>query len=262
MNHRSLSASLSGLPLGPLRYFDSVGSTNDEATRWADEGAPHLSLVVAGEQTSGKGRMGRRWHTSPGGAIAVSLVLRPDQLGLISPPRTTGLGALAVCEALQENYGLESRIKWPNDVLVGDRKLSGVLVEANWLGEELQAVILGIGINVALDSVPPAGELDFPATSVEAEFGSPVDRWELLRNVLKALLAWLPHLDQARFLQAWQEQLAYRHEMVQMIRDGERPVEGRLLGLGDDGSLRLEAPSGVEVTFQTGEIHLRAVDRS
>ena len=262
MAHSSLQSCISGLPLGLLRYLDSVGSTNDEATRWADEGAPHLSLVVAGEQTSGKGRMGRRWYTPPGGALAVSLVLRPEQLSLISPPRITGLGALAVCEALQENYGLEAQVKWPNDVLVGDRKLAGVLVEASWLGEELQAVILGIGINVALDSVPPEGELDFPATSVESAFGSPVDRWELLRDVLEVLLVWLPHLDQARFLRAWQRQLAYRYEWVQLIRDGEQPVEGRLLGLGDDGSLRLESPSGKEVTFQAGEIHLRAVDRS
>jgi BirA family biotin operon repressor/biotin-[acetyl-CoA-carboxylase] ligase len=167
-----------------------------------------------------------------------------------------------VCEALQENYGLGAQVKWPNDVLVGNHKLAGVLVEASWLGEELQAAILGIGINVALDSVPPAGELDFPATSVEAALGSPVDRWGLLRNVLETLLVWLPHLDQARFLQAWQGQLAYLHEWVQLIRDGEEPVEGRLLGLGDDGSLLLESPSGKEMTFQAGEIHLRAVDRS
>jgi BirA family biotin operon repressor/biotin-[acetyl-CoA-carboxylase] ligase len=262
MDHSSLQACVSGLPLGQLRYFNSVGSTNDEAVRWADEGASHLSLVAAGEQTSGKGRMGRRWYTPPGGALAVSLVLRPDQLDLFSPPRIAGLGALAVCEALQGNYGLAAQVKWPNDVLVGDRKLAGVLVEASWLGEELQAVILGIGINVALDSLPPAGELDFPATSVEAALGSPVDRWGLLRNVLEALLVWLPYLDQARFLQAWQGQLAYLHERVRLVRHGKEPVEGLLLGLGDDGSLRLESPSGEEETFQAGEIHLRVVDRS
>lgn len=262
MDHSSLQTCLSGLPLGQLRYLNSVGSTNDEAARWAHEGAPHLSLVASGEQTSGKGRMGRRWYTPPGGALAVSLVLRPDQLDLISPPRITGLGALAVCEALQENYGLAAQVKWPNDVLVGDHKIAGVLVEASWLGEELQAVILGIGINVALDSVPPVCELDFPATSVEAALGSPIDRWGLLRNVLQALLVWLPYLDQARFLQAWQGQLAYLHERVRLIRDGKEPVEGLLLGLGDDGSLRLESPSGEQMTFQAGEIHLRVVDRS
>ena len=262
MDYSSLQACTSGLPLGLLRYFDNIGSTNDEALRWADEGAPHLSLVAAGEQTSGKGRMGRRWYTPPGGALAVSLVLRPDQLDLISPPRITGLGALAVCEALQEKYGLRTQVKWPNDVLVGDHKIAGVLVEASWLSEELQAAILGIGINVALDSVPPAGELDFPATSVEAALGSPVDRWGLLRNVLEALLVWLPYLDQARFIQAWQGQLAYLHERVRLIRDGKEPVVGRLLGLGDHGSLRLESPSGEELTFQAGEIQLRAVDRS
>jgi BirA family biotin operon repressor/biotin-[acetyl-CoA-carboxylase] ligase len=167
-----------------------------------------------------------------------------------------------VCEALQENYGLGAQVKWPNDVLVGDHKIAGVLVEASWLGEELQAVILGIGSTVALDSVPPVCELDFPATSVEAALGSPIDRWGLLRNVLQALLVWLPYLDQARFLQAWQGQLAYLHERVRLIRDGKEPVEGLLLGLGDDGSLRLESPSGEQMTFQAGEIHLRVVDRS
>jgi BirA family biotin operon repressor/biotin-[acetyl-CoA-carboxylase] ligase len=123
-------------------------------------------------------------------------------------------------------------------------------------------VILGIGINVALESVPPAGEVDFPATSVEAAIGIPVDRWDLLRYVLSALLDWLPHLDQERFILAWQGKLAYRNKLVQLIRERDEPVEGRLAGLGEDGSLLVEIPSGEKRAFRIGEVRLRAVDRS
>jgi BirA family biotin operon repressor/biotin-[acetyl-CoA-carboxylase] ligase len=258
MSYNPLQACISGLALGKARYYDSIGSTNDEAMRWAAEGAPHLSLVVADEQTSGKGRWGRRWYTSPRGGLAVSLVLRAEQILSAYPQRVTGLGALVTSEALEKKYHLPAKIKWPNDVLAGDRKVAGVLVEASWSGDALQAMILGIGINVAHDSVPPAGVLDFPATSVEAELGHPVDRWDLLRRVLEEFLDWLPHLDRTRFIQAWQEKLAYRQEWIQLTRDGEPLGEGRLLGLGEDGSLWLESADGEEVSFQTGELQLRA----
>jgi len=263
MDLNTLQECLSGLPLGSLSYFDSLGSTNVQAMHWIEAGAPHLSLVVANEQTAGRGRQGRRWHTRPGGALAFSLVLRADMLGAYSTSsRLTGLGALAVCDALHEEYALPAKIKWPNDVLVGGRKLAGVLVEASWQGEEFKSAVVGIGINVALDSVPPDGELEFPATSVEAALGNPIDRWMLLRAVLEAFITWLPHWESAKFLQSWDEHLAYRHDWVQLIRGGREPVVGRLLGLGEDGSLQLALPSGKVVAFPTGDVSLRIVDRS
>lgn len=260
MGSNVLQQSLSDLPLGAVRDFDSLGSTNDEALHWANQGAPHLALVLAEEQTAGRGRHGRRWHTPPGVALAISLILRAEKLGSFPLPYLTGLGALGVCTALQDSYDLEAQIKWPNDVIVEGKKLAGVLVETSWQGGDLEFAILGIGINVAQGSVPPAHELDFPATSVEACIGRQVDRTVLLRNVLESVLSWLPRLEERNFINAWEQQLAYRSQHVRLTKQGDEPIEGRLLGLGEDGSVRLRLLSGEELTYPIGQIRLRAVD--
>lgn len=262
MDLNTLQSRLSALQLGQIAYFDIIDSTNEYALRWAEQGAQHLSLVIAGEQTAGRGRSGRTWFSPPSAALAFSLVLNPEQLGSDQITRITGLGALGVCQVLKEMYGLGSQIKWPNDVLVGESKLAGILAEAGWKGDELQTVVLGIGINVAQNSVPPESRLNFPATSVETALGRSVDRWGLLKEVLEAILGWLPYLDRTEFLLAWEENLAYRMEQVQLISESSEPLEGRLLGLGHDGSLRLEIPGGETRLIQVGELHLRVVDRS
>ena len=258
MDLRALQSILADLPLGSLAYFNVLDSTNAQAERWVEDGVPHLSLVVADEQTAGRGRSGRAWFTPRGAGLAFSLILRPEQIESASIPRLTGLGALAVCEVLQSKYDLQAQIKWPNDVLVGGRKLTGVLVEADWQGDEIRSAVLGIGINVAPDSVPPESE----ATCVETALGSPIDRWTLLREVLRVLLSRLLDIDQDEFLQAWEGNLVYQREWVQLLREGSEPVIGRLLGLRSDGSLRMALPNGEEVFFQAGEIHLRKFDRS
>src|SRR5512141_2769024 len=115
MRRNELSAALAGLPLGGLRFFTTIGSTNDEALAWAAEGAPDQSLVVADEQTAGRGRAGRRWHTPPGAALAISLILRPTPVERTLPARTTGLAALAITQCCTA-MNLQASIKWPNDV--------------------------------------------------------------------------------------------------------------------------------------------------
>ena len=157
MDSFSLEKSLAGLRLGPLHYYHQIGSTNDEAARWAADGAPDLSLFVADEQTDGRGRLGRRWFTPAGSALALSLILRDQGQGSALPrhiTRLTALGALAVCDALSDLYALQAEIKWPNDVLLSRRKIAGVLAEAHWQGEQLVAVILGIGVNVRQAALP------------------------------------------------------------------------------------------------------------
>jgi BirA family biotin operon repressor/biotin-[acetyl-CoA-carboxylase] ligase len=261
MDLSSLQMRLSGLPLSQITYLDVVDSTNECAMQWAENGGEHLSLFVADEQTAGRGRSGRTWFTPPGAALAFSLLLKPKALGAGLTTRITGLGALAVCQVLRDVYGLGAEIKWPNDVLVDGRKLAGVLAEAQWQGDAPQSVVLGIGINIAQGSVPPESELNFPATCVETALGSPVERWNLLKEVLEATLGWLPYLDQIEFLQAWEDNLAYQRERVQLLSEGSEVVEGRVLGLGSDGSLRLELSGGDISSFRAGEVHLRKVDR-
>lgn len=279
MDQRILAERLSGLPLADIRYFESLGSTNDTAAVWALQGAADVSLVIADQQTKGRGRAGRQWFTYPGSALAFSLVLRPSsqeyqgRAGLI--PRFTGLGALAVSQALQTQFGLQAEIKWPNDVLVRDQKLCGVLAEAHWVGDRLAVVILGIGINVAAQAIPPKESLHFPATSLETELGFEVDRITILRAVLGEITRWRAGLMDEEFLLSWEANLAYQGDWVQLVSPA--PVEGRdsvlvagqIIGLAPDGALRLRTRSGEELAFRSGEIsrpqenfQLRLVDSS
>jgi BirA family biotin operon repressor/biotin-[acetyl-CoA-carboxylase] ligase len=268
MDQVGLEQVLQGLALGPLRFLDQVGSTNTEALRWADSGAPDQSVIVADEQTAGRGRQGRTWFTPPGAALAFSLVLREGlRVDRSSPEdipsrlaRLTALGALAVSQALQTEYNLTSQIKWPNDVLLERRKVCGILTEAQWQGERLAAAVLGIGINVAPPSVPPDSEVIYPATCVEAVLNRRIDRWFLLRCVLEKILAWRGRLEEPEFLTAWEERLAFKGEQVYIYTSTttqDSPGEqGILLGLDSSGRLLVRSYSGEVRALNIGELRL------
>ncbi len=278
MDQASLETILAELPVKHIRYFERLGSTNDEAARWAGQDAPDMALVVADEQTAGKGRLGRHWITPSGTALAFSLVLRPEVEFAAVLPRWSALGALAVCEALKELYALQPEIKWPNDVLLDRRKAAGILAETTWSGDEPASLVLGIGINVAPASISeaalPKSSLIFPAACIEEFLDRPVDRLQLLRLVLEQLIAWRPRLASQQFLDAWEARLAFRGEWVQFL-PGEAPteagspfqsqknpspvLEGRIIGLAPDGALRLSALAGKEVLVRVGDVRLRPV---
>ena len=263
MQEKQWRAALRDLPLGRQYYFDQAGSTNDIAAELLDAGDPAFSLVLADEQLEGRGRNARRWITLPGVALAFSVILRPEnsiapeKLGLLS-----GLGGVAVCRALQKNYALSAKIKWPNDVLINGKKVAGVLAEAHWSGNRLRGVILGIGINVFPESVPPRAEVNFPATSVMAEYGKEITRPELLAHILTELVDWYPRLNSSGLLRAWEDNLAFKGKRVRLGTGAGAHVEGRALGLNPDGALRLEVTPGEEQSFQIGEIHLQPIDIS
>jgi BirA family biotin operon repressor/biotin-[acetyl-CoA-carboxylase] ligase len=272
MDQPSLEAALADLYLPAIRFYKSIGSTNDEAIKWIDNSAPDRALVIADEQTTGRGRYQRRWITNPGSGLAFSLIL-------LSPPfdpqlvsRLSGLGAVAIRDVLQNKYGLLSQIKWPNDILLNQNKAGGVLVDTYWSGELLKAAIIGIGINIAPKSVdavnlPPTG-LNFPPTCVENALGSPVDRLELLHAILQEILSWLPRLSQPEFIHEWETGLAFRDQWV-VISPGDNktdsqngnyhssPEVGKVIGLTENGSLKLFTRTGALVTVTVGELHLR-----
>lgn len=255
MYEAAVRAALRNLPLGGLRVFERIGSTNDEARAWAAAGAADLSLVVADEQTAGRGRGDRTWFTLPGTALAFSLILHPDQGAGMAPGRYAGLGALAISDACAL-LGLKAAVKWPNDVLIGHKKVAGVLAESTWEGEVLTTTILGIGLNVLEGSVPSGVELAYPATSIQRELGRPIDRMVLLESIVSAALAWRDRLSQPNFLQVWEDRLAFRGQQVVVATDAGEQVAGKVLGLDANGSLRLEV-NGKARAVPTGEIHLR-----
>lgn len=256
MNEKTFRKILSDLPLGDIRYFAQTGSTNDLALAWTSDGAPDLSLVYADEQTTGRGRMGRNWFTPPGSALAFSLILRPRERERESIGLFSGLGALALVTALKKR-GIIAQIKWPNDVLINERKSAGILVETVWMGAEADSVVLGMGINVHPESVPPPETLSFPATCVQSETATLVERFDLLHDVLGELVAWRPKLGSDEFLRSWEDSLAFRGRDVLVQLGAAEEVTGQVAGLEADGSLRLSMGGGEIRGVHFGEVHLR-----
>lgn len=236
----------------PFRYFAQVSSTNNVAQKWAQEGAPAGAVVIANEQTNGRGRLGRLWETPPGQAIAMSIVLRPE----IDPryvQRLTILGALAVAEVLA-NY-VEAgvlRLKWPNDVMLSGRKVCGVLAEAFWQGNELQAVILGIGINVRVDFANTS--LAEIATSLEDHAIKPVSRLLLIHQVLQRVDAWLEKLHDDALVSTWKTWLDTLGQRVHIQLPGGL-VEGTAHDVDNAGALLIIDDAGRQHLIMTGDIY-------
>ncbi len=259
MQKDDLVQALAGLPIPEIRFYETIGSTNDEGLAWAEAGAADGSLVAAEQQTKGRGRLGRSWVTHPGAALAFTLILRPAQaemehIGLLSP-----LAGLAVCLALQ-GMGLPAEIKWPNDVLLARQKTCGVLAESSWEGQSLRAVVVGVGINIAPSSIPPADQLQFPATCVEDQLGVPVQREKLLQEILAEFFTWRGKMGTADFFRAWEERLAFKGESVYLNNSGNEVITGILTGVDAQGNLRIHLTGGGVKLVSVGDVHLRPID--
>jgi len=260
MDVGTLTSLFTGLPVPQFRYFDTIGSTNDEALAWVAAGAQDGCLVAADQQTLGRGRLNRRWITHPGAALAFSLILLPkaeeiERMGMFSP-----LGALAICQALENMLGLASQIKWPNDVLLQGRKVAGILLEAAWLGDELQGIVIGIGVNVTAAAVPPQNELLFPAISVEEAAERPVERIALLKEILQSMFELRSKLIEPAFGQAWEQHLAFKGQWVRIEGTDNQPITGQVLGIDPAGGLLLRSSAGKQFTVTVGDVHLRLME--
>lgn len=216
----------------PLIRLDIVKSTQDIAFRLGERGASEGTTVVARHQTGGRGRSGRAWATPPGEALLFSVLFRPD----MPPERLSPLSLLiadAVASTVRSLFSLEPRIKWPNDVLIDGRKLSGILIQVRG-----GMVVVGIGLNVL--SAP--ADLPEGATSIRSESGLDVDMDALLHSLLSAIgdrYRRLLHGDTGPAIRRVEEALYLRGNEV-TLQDGDRTLTGRILGLRDDGALLLD----------------------
>jgi BirA family biotin operon repressor/biotin-[acetyl-CoA-carboxylase] ligase len=255
---QTLLRALAGLRFGhPVYLFQQIGSTNEEARRLAQAGAPEGLLVAAEEQTAGRGRAGRRWSTPAGSGLAFSLVLRPSAPAA-QAARLSMLAGLAVCEGIEQAAGVPAAIKWPNDVLLAGQKAGGILVEvASQDAEQLEFAVLGIGLNVS--EAPPAGAVDFPATHLAAHTGRPVERVALLRAILERLEARYPamSLAEAEPLHAdWAARLVWLGQPV-VARTPGGDLAGLAEGTDPDGALVVKLDSGERVRVHAGDVRLR-----
>jgi BirA family biotin operon repressor/biotin-[acetyl-CoA-carboxylase] ligase len=244
------------------RSFQTIGSTNDEAQSWADEGAADFSLVIADEQTKGRGRFNRHWVSKPGACLAFTLILQPNAFEKENLPLFAPLCGLAVRDALAELLGLDAKIKWPNDILINRKKCCGILVEAVWTGETLKGIIMGIGINISADSLPPSDDSLFSPTCLEDAINREVDRYQVLGSVLKYIVKWRPKLKTKGFFDHWIDHLAFKGEQVMIVQSEKQSIIGIEKGIDQKGNLVLIAENNEEMTFEVGDLHLRPVESS
>lgn len=243
---------LSHLPVAAITYHEVTGSTNDDALKWIDQGAPDASLVMANEQTAGRGRMQRTWVTRKDTSLAFTLIFRPENTDLIS--FHAPLGALGVAQALENLAGARPQIKWPNDVLIGGKKVCGILTEASWQGDRLSGVALGIGINVASKAVREDDQFIFPAGTLENCLSNPLERLDLLAETIRMVFHWRPLLGSREFLDAWNQRLAFRGEQVRINRPGQETLIGAILYVDQDGCLRVRQENGEEISIAAGDV--------
>ena len=232
--------------------FESLPSTNTELARLASEGAPEGVSVVADEQTAGRGRLQRAWSSPKGAGLYFSLLLRPT-IPQNYWPLITFMAAIAVGDALREAAALETDIKWPNDLLSGERKICGILAEAMDTPAG-RAVILGIGINLTQSAFPP--ELENVATSVAEASGRPVEREQILAALLDALSRWYALLENpAQIVDAWSNRSSYAIGKLVQVSNGDDVWQGTTCGVEPDGALRLRTSSGEIKIVRAGDVY-------
>ena len=255
-----LAAVVAGLwPGATVHWAESLGSTNDHAKTLGQAGAAHGSVVVAEMQTAGRGRRGARWEAAPGRNLLMSVLLRPGE-PVDEWPRLTHAIALAACAALDAEPGLASpRIKWPNDIMLRDRKVCGILVESVFDARGGYAVA-GIGVNLNVPAGEMPDELRDVATSVLAENGGqPVDRTTFTCRLLEALARETTRLasDFPAMLTALHDRSWLRGQRLRVLSSG-RELLGEWAGLGPGGELLLQAPDGEILSLASADLVRRA----
>ncbi len=225
-----------------VHWVESTESTMDLAQAM---GAGDGLLVVADEQTAGRGRRGRTWSSPPGAGLYFSVVLHPSSRSAIG--LLTLAAGVGVAEGIRASTGLRTELKWPNDVLVSRRKLAGILAEGVAVGTSEQAVILGVGVNVSAAAYPP--DVAARATSLETELGRPIDRGEVLAQTLAAVADRYRALLEARYdevLRAWRNAAPSATGTTVEWTTPHGRFMGTTAGIDESGALLVRTSSGIE----------------
>lgn len=247
-----------------LFYYDEIDSTNTEAKRKAEEGAPHGTLIVADMQTAGRGRRGRSWESPHGEGIFFTLLLRPD-IEPANAPMLTLVKAIAVARGVSACTGLKAEIKWPNDVVINGKKIVGILTEMSAQIDYVNHIVIGTGINVHQTSFPE--ELEEKATSIDMELKRQrktlrVSRAQLLEKILEQFEICYETYIRTQDLSGLMEE--YNRELVNIDRrvrvlDPLGEFEGRALGINERGSLLVERDNGEVAEILSGEVSVRGI---
>jgi BirA family biotin operon repressor/biotin-[acetyl-CoA-carboxylase] ligase len=240
-----------------IRVFTETASTNDVVEKLARDGLPEGAVVFAEAQSGGRGRLGRTWVSPAGVGLWFSILLRP-RLHPTSATQLTVLAAVAVARAIERQTELRPAIKWPNDVLVGHRKVAGILLEMSTELDRIRHAVLGIGIDVNVPGEAFPQSIRTVATSLAAEAGHPIDRPALATQVLAELDHLYARLNAGDFHEVGDEWMRRCSTLGQhvTIHMGSRAVAGRAEALDEDGALLVRTEHGVLERIVGGDVTL------
>ena len=240
-----------------IHYEESVPSTQPIARRLAGEGAPEGTLVTAEEQTAGKGRLSRSWHSPKYSGIWMSLILRPE-IPFQNAPQLTLVAAAAIARAVEKETGIKPEIKWPNDLLINRKKITGILTELQAESDRIHSVIIGVGMNVNQDPEDFPAELKEIATSLSAESGKKFNRARIISGILFEFEALYEQFLKEGFLpvkQIWESYaVSLGKEIKATLVNGV--ICGRAAGITDEGVLLLEDHDGKIHSIYSADIEL------
>ncbi len=235
-----------------IHFHKQVDSTNDLAMELAEAGSPHGTVVVADSQRKGRGRLGRRWVSPPGANVYMSVILRPT-LPLRDAPLLTLLCAVACARAVGKHTGLDVRIKWPNDIQVGGRKLGGILVEMRSEPDKVLYAVAGIVINVNMRSRSLPPQLRQTATSVLEEAGVRHRRTPIVAAILNEMQRLLKRESKEAILGLWRQCSTTIGRMVS-ITEGDETYTGKALDIDENGRLIVRLKDGKRRKFSSGDL--------
>lgn len=240
-------------------YFAETDSTNIQAKRLGDEGAPHGTLVVAEKQNAGRGRRGKGWESPPGHSIYMTLLLRPD-IPPVKAPMLTLVMAYSVAEGLRRAAGADVQIKWPNDIVLHGKKLVGILTEMSTEIDYINHVVIGVGINVNMESF--SAEIARTATSLRIETGRVMKRSPLVAEIMSCFETYYAQFcrteDLSGLREAYNRLLVNCQEEVQIL-GAKEPYRALALGINDSGELLVRKEDGSEEAVYAGEVSVRGI---
>ena len=236
-----------------ILYYPSVPSTMEVARQEVQKGTPEGTVIIASEQTAGRGRMQRSWLT-PEGNVAVSVVLYPE---LAQLPSMIMLASLAVVHCIRAVAGLDPGIKWPNDIMINGRKVSGILIESDVRQEKVQSTVIGVGLNVSLHPTDYPDIRDI-ATSLSQESGRDVSAVDSVRTLLVETERLYTELAAGRSLyDEWRDNMVTLGKAVRVL-SGKNVYEGIAESVAPDGSLILRDDKGNHIKIVAGDVTLRS----
>ena len=244
---------------GDIYFYHEIGSTNDECKKLAEEGAKHGTLVVAEKQTKGKGRRGRSWESPKGTGIWMTLLLRPD----IEPYNSSGLTlvtAMAINKAVQEITGLDAKIKWPNDIVVNGKKVTGILTEMSAQPEMINYIVIGIGINVNTEEFPE--DIAKTASSLKIESGKTIKRSSIIALFGKYFeqyyAKYIKTQDMSLLIDEYNKELINVDRQIKVLAK-ENSYTGIAKGINRHGELIVETENKELKNVVAGEVSVRGL---